>query len=85
MKKLFLLLAVVLLAGCKGQTLLVGAHEEPLYIDKSNHMVAVWRTDRYYYVLWDVTTRQYIYREVPYFHYSNMERQPNSKIICPNS
>lgn len=81
MKKLLILFAALTIAGCQGQTIMTNVQQEPLYIDKSNHMVAVIRNGQYHYILFDVTTQSYIYREVPYYHYPNIERLPRSKHV----
>jgi hypothetical protein len=84
MKKLILFLAVMLLAGCKTQTLMDGVKEEPMYIDNTNNWLVVKRNGVYHYVLWAENTQRYIYREVPYFLVGNVERLKHARHIHPD-
>lgn len=81
MKKLILLLAVALLAGCKPQDIITSdVQREQMYIDASNHMAVVLRGGTYYYVLFNAYNNEYTFKEVPFFRVGYIEKLKHAKI-----
>ena len=82
MKNLFILfLAVLLLAACKTTTIVSGATEEPLYIDTSNNLTVVKRGFDYYYLVYEISTKSYILKEVPFANTYSVKPLKHAKHI----